>query len=500
MSKRERVVVPDQAEMRQQVYMTHIRDCQEAHRQQTGFARRYAIETYGCQLNENDSEYLAGLLDEMGFIPAPSVREADFIILNTCSIRQNADDRLFGNLGHIKRLRQDRPDLVIAVCGCMMKQSEHVDKIDKSFSFVDLIFGPQDIYRLPEFLYSRLIESRRVYAVSDEDVIIEGLPIHRARRFRALVSIMYGCNNFCTYCVVPYTRGRERSREPQDILKEIRGLSADGYQEVMLLGQNVNSYGHDLPDTAAGPRDFTSLLEAVARIGTFSRIRFMTSHPKDISDALLDVMSRYTCIERHLHLPLQSGSDRILEKMNRRYSQAHYLDIARKAREKIPGITLSTDLIVGFPGETEADFLETLNVMQQVQFDAAFTFQFSPRSNTPAAEMDDQISAEIVRDRFQRMIDLQNRHSLASNEQLVGKTMEILIEGSSSSDDQVLSGRTSCNRLINVTIPDTHLLPREAVDEKGRVIGQALEGKLAQVKITKAKTFSMLGEMETINT
>ena len=499
MSKRDKVVVTSQALARQSIYIEKVRDCQEAHRSQTGFARRYAIETYGCQLNENDSEYLAGLLDEMGFLPASSVREADLVIFNTCSIRQNADDKLFGNLGHIKTLRRDKPDLIIAVCGCMMKQSEHVDKIDKSYGFVDLIFGPQDIYRLPEFLHARLLEERRVYAVSDEDLIVEGLPIHRARQFRALVSIMYGCNNFCTYCVVPYTRGRERSRMPQEILAEIKTLADEGYQEIMLLGQNVNSYGHDLPDNTDGPRDFASLLEAVAKIGSFSRIRFMTSHPKDISDALLDIIAAYPNIERHLHLPLQSGSDRILKLMNRKYTQERYLSIAKQARAKIPGLTLSTDLIVGFPGETEDDFAETLKVMKQVRYDSAFTFQFSPRKGTPAAKMDEQVPADVVKERFQRMVDLQNSHSLASNEKLVGTSMEVLIEGSSSTDSQILSGRTSCNRLINFNVPDLRLLPDHVLDESGQMIGSKLEGKLAYVKLTKAKTFSMLGEMERLS-
>jgi tRNA-2-methylthio-N6-dimethylallyladenosine synthase len=488
----------EQALARQHHYAEQIRDCQDRYRQETGFSRRYAIQTYGCQLNENDSEHLAGLLDEMGFIPAPSPREADLIILNTCSIRKNADDRLFGNLGQIKNLRRDRPDLIIAVCGCMMKQSEHVDRIDRSYSFVDLIFGPQDIYRLPEFLYGRLIEEKRVYAVSDEDLIIEGLPIHRARRFRALVSIMFGCNNFCTYCVVPYTRGRERSRSGQEILGELKQLADEGYKEVMLLGQNVNSYGQDFPAGAEAPADFAQLLAAAAGLQSFSRIRFMTSHPKDISDQLLRVMAENPSIERHLHLPLQSGSDRILDLMNRHYTQAHYLDIAAKARALIPGLTLSTDLIVGFPSETEEDFQETLNVMQSVRFDSAFTFQFSPRTGTPAAKMADQIPADIVSERFQRLVDLQNNHSLTSNQRVVGSVELLLIEGSSSTDDMVLTGRTADNRLVNFTVPDLSGLPADLLREDGQLNGEALEGRMARVRLTNARTFSLTGIMETL--
>ena len=489
-----------QALARQDHYAEQIRECQNRYRQETGFSRRYAIQTYGCQLNENDSEHLAGLLDNMGFIPSPSPREADLIIFNTCSIRKNADDRLFGNLGQMKNLRRDRPDLIIAVCGCMMKQAEHVDRIDRSYSFVDLVFGPQDIYRLPELLYGRLIEERRIYAVSDEDVIIEGLPIHRARRFRALVSIMFGCNNFCTYCVVPYTRGRERSRSIQEILDELKQLAGEGYQEVMLLGQNVNSYGQDFTksESTAEPADFAQLLAAAADLQAFNRIRFMTSHPKDISDQLLAVMAAYPTIERHLHLPLQSGSDHILKLMNRSYTQARYLEIADKARKMIPGLTLSTDLIVGFPTETETDFQETLNVMQTIRFDSAFTFQFSPRTGTPAAKMNDQIPADIVSERFQRLVDLQNQHSLASNQSVVGNTEQLLIEGSSSTDDQVLTGRTSSNRLVNFTIPDLSALSSDLLRDDGQINGEALEGRLARVRLTCAKTFSLTGEMETL--
>lgn len=481
---------------RQQNYIEQIGLCQADYRSGTGFSRRYFIQTYGCQLNENDSEQLAGQLDLMGYTPAEELREADLIVLNTCSVRENADDRLFGNLGIIKNLRRDKPDLIIALCGCMMKQTEHVEKIRRSYSFVDIIFGPQDIYRLPELLYHRLTDRRRVYEVGAEDTVVEGLPVHRARKFRALISIMFGCNNFCTYCIVPYTRGRERSRHPEAILAEVKQLAESGYKEVLLLGQNVNSYGQDLKIKGNMPTDFAELLTAIAELGGLKRIRFMTSHPKDLSDKVLEAMAGCPAIEPHLHLPLQSGSDRILKLMNRHYTRDQYLTIVRKARQMIPGLAITTDLIVGFPGETEEDFAETLSLMSEVQFDSAFTFQYSKRNGTPAAEMDEQISAEVVRERFGRLVDLQNKHSLASNEKIIGQSVEVLIEGISESAPGILTGRTASSKLINFTVPFMDMLPENFRLADGTPDGEALEGRLALVRLLRAKTFSIEGEME----
>jgi tRNA-2-methylthio-N6-dimethylallyladenosine synthase len=488
----------DAAEMaRQQYYLDQVAECQASHRNETGFARKYFLMTFGCQLNENDSEKIAGLLDQMGYIPGEDSREADLIVLNTCSIRENASDRLYGNLGRVKNLRRDKPDLIVALCGCMMMQPEHVAKIRQSFNFVDLIFGPQDIFRLPELLYSRLTDRRRVYEVGGEDWLAEGLPVHRARRFRALVSIMYGCNNFCTYCVVPYTRGRERSRQADDVLAELREIAAAGYPEVLLLGQNVNSYGNDLRAGGHEAADFAGLLEAAARIDGLRRIRFMTSHPKDLSDRLLDVMAASPAVESHLHLPLQSGSDRVLRAMNRHYTSGQYRAIVDKARRLMPGLAISTDLIVGFPGETEDDFAATLAVMREVRFDAAFTFQYSKRPGTPAAALDGQVPPEIVTERFNRLVELQNEHSLASNVKQIGRSVEILIEGTSATSEQILSGRTMDNRLVNFTIPPSVLPPFERSDSSAAVsIGDLLEGRLARVKLLHAKTFSLEGEME----
>lgn len=489
---------------RQQKYLDQISQCLATFRQETGFSRKYWIHTYGCQLNENDGEKIAGLLDEMGYQPTEESREADLVILNTCSIRENANDRLFGNLGMIKNLRRDRPDLIVAVCGCMMKEDEHVARISRSYAFVDLVFGPQDIYRLPELLYHRLIDEKKQYYVGTEDLVVEGLPIHRARKFRALTSIMFGCNNFCTYCIVPHTRGRERSRKPDDILAELRQLARDGFREIMLLGQNVNSYGKDLIEMSVDPEaekerptmDFADLLETAAQIEGLYRIRFMTSHPKDISPKLLQVIAAHPNIERHLHLPLQSGSNRILKQMNRHYTREHYLEIVRQARDLIPGLSLSTDIIVGFPGETDEDFADTLDLIEQVRFDSAFTFQFSRRTGTPAASMPDQIDQAIVTERFGRLVTLLNGHALAAHEQLVGTVVEVLIEGSSDTADDILTGRASQNQLINVHVPDDLPMPASVRQADGRVLGERLEGSLAMVRITRAKTFSLEGIME----
>jgi len=491
-----RLTIIEQAELeRQQRYIVQIGQCMEAYRSETGFSRRYWIHTYGCQLNENDGEKLAGLLGEMGYLEAAGLREADLIILNTCSVREHADDRLFGNLGRLKNLRQEKPDLVIAVCGCMMKQPEHVARISRSFSFVDLVFGPQDIYRLPELLYHRLSDEKKQYLVGDEDTLVEGLPIHRARRFRALCSIMYGCNNFCTYCIVPYTRGRERSRQPGDILRELRELALSGYREVMLLGQNVNSYGQDFEETGGDIRDFSDLLEAAAR-ENFYRIRFMTSHPKDISEKLLKVMAANPVIEPHLHLPLQSGSNRVLGQMNRQYTREQYLATVTRARQLIPNLAFSTDIIVGFPGETEEDFADTLDIMRQVRFASAFTFLYSKRTGTPAAEMPNPVDPAVMHERFDRLTALQDAHSLAYNRQSLGQTVEILVEGASAKQDQVFSGRTGQNQLVNFTVADPALLPAEARSPDGRIDGSRLEGGLARVRVTDAKTFSLFGVLE----
>ena len=455
----------------------------------------YFIRTYGCQLNESDSEKIAGILESIGLVPATEDSIPDFLFLNTCTIRENADVRLFGNLGMYKTWKKQNPSLFIAVCGCMMKQPSNVERIKKSFPFVDTCFGPQDIHLIPQIMEKKLCQRKRVFSISDEDYLVEDndIPVTRQRKFRALVPIMYGCNNFCTYCVVPYTRGRERSRSSEKILSQLTDLAKEGYKEVMLLGQNVNSYGKD----KEGEISFAELLAKAAQIPGFSRIRFMTSHPKDISDEVILTMQKYPAIERHLHLPMQSGSDTVLKRMNRHYDQAQYLRTALKFRECLPDATLSTDIIVGFPGETEEDFEMTLDVIRKVKFDSAFTFQYSRRPDTKAAAFPDQIPQDVVTERFGRLLELQNAMTLASNESVVGTTEEILIEGQSATAPNVLTGRTRSNRLVNFTIPKGKTLRGKSIDPSADEFkADDLEGELAMVKILKAKPFSVEGELE----
>ena len=482
---------------RQQDYCRQIRELSGSHGLKSPKGNTYYIMTFGCQQNENDSERMAGLLENMGYTLSSGYEDADLVFLNTCSVRENADDRLFGHLGILKNLRRDKPHMLVGICGCMMTQDIHVDKIRKSYSYVDMLFGPQDIYRLPEILWHRLTDSRRVYEIGSDDTLAEDIPIVRARKHRALVSIMYGCNNFCTYCIVPYTRGRERSRQADQVMLELKELAAEGYKEVMLLGQNVNSYGQDLRKTQPDQPDFAKLIEMAAQIEGLKRIRFMTSHPKDISDKLLEIIGKYENIEPHLHLPLQSGSNRILAKMNRHYTREQYLSIVEKARRLRPGITFSTDLIVGFPGETEEDFADTLYIMEKVKFDSAFTFIYSRRTGTPAAKMEEQISDDVIKERFSRLTKLQYEHSLQSNKKLEGQTVEILLEGRSEGSADILSGRTADNRLINVSY-DKEALPQNYLGDDGTADGNKLEGMLALVRITKAKTFSLEGELESV--
>lgn len=451
-----------------------------------GALHRFHIITFGCQQNENDSEKLAGILEQAGLTAVSDYRKADLVILNTCSVRENADDRLFGHLGLMKNLRRDRKGVLIGLCGCMMTQDSHIEKVRKSYPFVDFLFGPQDIYRLPGLLFDRLINGKKTYVTGSPDRIAEDVPVVRSRKFRALTSIMYGCNNFCSYCIVPYTRGRERSRHPDKILSEVGQLVADGFKEIMLLGQNVNSYGLDLPQSEGGTWNFARLLAAIAQIPDLYRVRFMTSHPKDLSEELIDVIAANPNIERHLHLPLQSGSSRILKAMNRHYDRDHYLGIIARVRDRIPEIALSTDIIVGFPGETDADFQDTLGLMSAVRFDSAFTFQYSKREGTPAANREDQVSAAVVKERFSRLLAMQNAHSLASNEAQVGKSVEVLIEGSSETAPDIFTGRGTDFRLINFRATETTLPDGET----------GLEGRVAIVRITRAKTFSLEGELE----
>ena len=413
--------------------------------------KTYFIQTYGCQQNENDSEILAGHLEQLGYIPCLTAEEADVVLFNTCSVREHADDRFFGNLGRLKQEKQNRPDMFIGVGGCILMQPQNQEKIMKSFPFVDLIFGTADLGRFPD-LFFRAGQQRRTHlGVGPAEGIVRDMPMARKKAHRALVSIMYGCNNFCTYCIVPHTRGRERSRPKADILKEINDDVAAGYQEIMLLGQNVNSYGKDKKGEYP---DFAELLSEAADIPGLFVIRFMSSHPKDVSDRLIEVIATKKKVEPHFHLPLQAGSDRILQRMNRGYTAAQFLAIVAKLRAARPEMTITTDIIVGFPGESADDFAETVRVVEQAKFDAAFTFIYSPREGTPAASFPDRVEPDVVKTRYQQLTNLLYALALQSNESVVGQTIEVLITGLSDTNPDVLAGRAADNRLVHIPLPD----------------------------------------------
>lgn len=449
-----------------------------------GRALTYNVLTYGCQLNESDSEKLSGMLASMGLKESAGgeLDAADVIVFNTCSIRENADRHLFGNLGVFKALKKSDRDVIIAVCGCMMKVPENVARIKKSYPYVDLVFDPQQIHRFPVLLRDSIRDKKQMVNISADDYIAEDsfFPIDRKRKFRALVPIMYGCNNFCSYCIVPYARGRERSRDFDEIVRELADLASKGYKEVMLLGQNVNSYKGE------GGKTFADILRAASDFKEFSRVRFMSSHPKDLSDEVIKIMATRPNVEKHLHLAMQSGSDKVLKDMNRPYTIERFLEIVDKFRTQVEGGSLTTDIIVGFPGETEEDFEQTLVAVDKAKFDAAFTFQYSARPGTKAAAFPDQIPQDVVTERFGRLTELTNRYAEESNSRLVGKTMEVLIEGISKAGDMTFSGRTVTNHLVNFTIPE----------KLGIDIGpDMLEGRLCEVRIDRARPYSVDGEL-----
>ena len=398
--------------------------------------KSYHVVTYGCQMNAHDSEKIAGMLETMGMIPAPTREDADFVIFNTCCVRENAERRALGNVTWLKEVRKQKPELLIGVCGCMIQEPGMAEKILKQYKFIDLAFGTANLHKLPEMMYGLLNSGERLVQVEEKDVIPEGMPIRRLRHDAAYVTIMYGCDNFCSYCIVPYVRGRERSRDPEQILREAEDLLASGVKEIMLLGQNVNSYGKGLP----GDLSFAKLLKRLDETG-IPRIRFMTSHPKDLSDELIDVMAGGKHILPQFHLPVQSGNDEILRKMNRHYTRQQYLDRVRRLREAIPGIGLSTDIIVGFPGETEDQFADTMSLVDEVRYDSAFTFIYSPRTGTRAAEMPGQIPDAEATERIKRLIDLQESLQQDTMRRFIGTEEEILVEGLSRRSDLAVSGK-----------------------------------------------------------
>jgi len=404
----------------------------------------YSIITFGCQMNDHDAEVMAGMLEAMGFQEAPDREDADVILVNTCCVRETAENKVFGLLGRLCRLKEARPGMIIGVGGCMLQREGMAARLKSRFPGLDLLFGTHNLYRLPELL-GRVRETGRpvLEILPDTGVVPENMPVRRTPGIRAWVNISYGCNNFCTYCIVPYVRGRERSRRPEDILAEIERLVGQGYREVTLLGQNVNSYGSDLP----GEINFARLLEAVNRIPGLERIRFMTSHPRDFSTDLIETMSRCSRVCEHIHLPVQAGSDHILALMHRGYSREYYLQLVERIRRVLPGAALTTDIMVGFPGETEEDFALTMDLVEKVRFAAAFTFIYNRRPGTPASRMKEQVPGEIKRERIQRLIARQNEISLQLNRERIGTVEEVLVEGTSKTRPELLSGRTRTNRL-----------------------------------------------------
>ena len=437
---------------------------------------KYMITTFGCQMNEHDSEKLAGMLDSMGYEPTLMTDDCDLIIYNTCAVRENAELKVYGNLGHLKLAKRKNPDLKIAVCGCMMQQPHVVKEIKSKYKHVDLVFGTHNLYKFPELLTNTMDSDSILVDVWDVDgEVVEGLRSSRKFELKAFVNIMYGCNNFCTYCIVPYTRGRERSRTPEDIINEIKELAANGTKEITLLGQNVDSYGKTLEE----PITFAELLRMTNEVEGIERIRFMTSHPKDISDEVIYAMRDCDKVCEFLHLPVQCGSSKLLKKMNRHYTKEDYLRIIEKAKAEIPDIAFSTDLMIGFPGETEEDLLDTIDVVEKVRYDNAFTFIYSKREGTPAAKMEDQIPEDVKHERFNRVLSKVNEILGEINESYVGKTVEVLVEGRSKTDETKFTGRTRQNKLINFSVknPEEDLL-----------------GKLMNVKVTESTTFSLVGE------
>ena len=428
------------------------------------------VRTYGCQQNVADGEKIKGLLSEMGFSFAETPEEADFILFNTCAVREHAQDRVFGNVGALKNIKRRHPGTIIAVCGCMTEQEHVAERFKKSYPFVNIVFGTHVIHRLPEMLYATLTDSKRVFLRGHEgEEVLEGIPTRRDGTSRAWVTVMLGCDNFCSYCIVPYVRGREKSRRPEEIVKECRQLIEAGYKEITLLGQNVNSYGKGLEE----PVNFAELLRRIDAIPGDYRIRFMTSHPKDASRELFDVMAHSQHIPHYIHLPFQSGNDRVLREMNRRYNREQYLELIRYARSVMPDISFTSDVIVGFPGETAEEFEDTMTLIDEVRFDALFTFIFSPREGTPAAKMDDPIPKAEKAAHFQRLVERQDQISEEKHAAYIGKTVRCLVDGR---DDKGLTARTPGNRLVRLT------------GDEGLI------GQFVDVKITGANKWSLSGE------
>ena len=458
-------------------------------------SRSYKIITFGCQMNEHDSEVISGMLTQRGYTEAASedMRNTDIVIINTCSIRENADKRFFGTLGQLKKIKLANPNFTVCVCGCMMQQEHITKKLRQSYPWVDVIFGTHNIHEFPDMLEEMFqrrstgedwtvnqIRSSREFRVDrvyrDSDRIVEGLPAKRLFGHKSFVNIMYGCNNFCTYCIVPYTRGREKSRRPEDIIAEVKALAADGVKEVTLLGQNVNSYRGVSADSG-NEWDFADLIYALNEVEGLERIRFMTSHPKDLSEKLIAAFAECDKLCNYIHLPVQAGSSSVLRRMNRKYTREQYLELVRKLREAVPGIAISTDIIVGFPGETEEDFCETLSLAEEIQYDSAFTFLYSQRRGTPAADYENQIPEDVKHERFNRLVEVMNRGSKARNAAFVGRVCRVLVDGPDKKSSGILNGRTEEFKLVDFEGPEE------------------LIGSMVDVEITASNTFSLQGRI-----
>ena len=458
----------------QNEYMQKVRASNDAYYTLNGVRRRAFVLTLGCQQNEADSERLMGMAIEMGYEKTDIPEEASLIIVNTCAIREHAEKRALSLIGQYKHIKSKNPELVIVICGCMVVQEHRINDIKMRYPYVDILFGPSLIYKLPEHLCKRICGSKRIFDPDDKEYkIAEGLPVYRESSYKAWVSVMYGCNNFCSYCIVPYVRGRERSRRREDIVEEFKKLVKDGYKDITLLGQNVNSYGKD----GSFDYDFADLLAELDKTEGDYLIHFMTSHPKDATHKLVDVMANSVHVAKHFHLPMQSGSDRILKAMNRKYDFEKYIETVDYIRDKIPGVTLTSDIIVGFPGETEEDFADTLTALKRAEFDMIFSFLYSAREGTPAARMDCQVPKDVMAERFDRLLNLQNSISYASNSKLCGRVLRVLCDGPSKNNKELFSGRTEGSKIVffEGTTDDI--------------------GKFVDVEITDADTFALTGKI-----
>lgn len=469
--------VSDAESLKQLEFIDKAKEIVAGMEKELGRKPRACVVTFGCQMNARDSEKLLAILKLAGYEETES-EDAEFVIYNTCTVRDNADQRVLGRLGQCSNYKKKNPYMKIAICGCMMQEQSAVEKIQKSYRFVDLIFGTHNIYKFAELLYTSLMSDRMIIDIWKEtDKIVEDLPVFRKYPFKSGVNIMFGCNNFCTYCIVPYVRGRERSRSPKDIIRECERLAADGVKEVMLLGQNVNSYGLDFKDGDPNKISFPELIEEVCKVEGIERVRFMTPHPKDFSDELLETIKRNPKIARHIHLPLQSGSTEILRRMNRKYTKDQYLALVDKIRTMLPDVAITTDIIVGFPGESAADVDETIDVVKKAEFDNAFTFIYSKRTGTPAASFEDQVPEALVKENFDRLLKVVQETAKLQSEKLTGMTMEALVEGVNEHDSTLLTGRLSNNTLVHF---------------KG---DEALIGSIVNVSLDECHGFYFMGKI-----